>query len=1530
MGQVEFRVVSLLCVVAGLLTGPMGPRSGVAASAVAADPVPAQSGPVLRLKSRAFSPGRPAAAALKADLASLAREDRTRIHLLVQLDFIPNPTARAEYEKAGLRLLAYVPDDGWIASAPAADPARIADLPGLTWAGALAADDKLAPDIRAGAWGSWSLAADGTAAVAIVMQADETLDTGKALVAAYGGRIVSAVEGLRALLIELPLTKVKALAGEDAVQWVEAAEPPLGPVNDGIRQQLGVNTVQAAPYNLNGSGVDILIYDSGIVTPTHPDFSGRLTIGSSDTGSTVSDHSTHVAGTAAGSGSLSASNGGSALQWRGMAPGADIISYQYDRNNTGMLFYNDPGDIENNWAAAQNSHGADVGNASLGANIYLNYPMSCTLMGNYGLTSGLMDQIVRGGNSVVGAGDKMIATWAAGNERPSACGASGYGTLAPPASAKNPIQVGASNTNDNSMTSFSSWGPTDDGRIKPIIVAGGDQIGGDGGIKSTVPNQFVNGNSFNCDGSGDDYCYPYDVMQGTSMAAPAVAGSIALMLQAYRQGYLTAGNFWPASAKAILIQTANDLGNPGPDYQWGFGQIRVKNAVDLIAQKGFLQKTIDQDETGLFIVQVTDASSPLQVSMAWDDYEATFNANPTLVNDLDLELVAPSGAVWRPWVLDPANPGNNATRGVNTRDNEEQVTVPAPEVGTWLIRVKGKTVPQGPQDYAIACDGCRAVNAGVCEATASKTPVLPEPEAGSVFSAGAAWQRSLAAGPAAMSLVPVFGEDEDGASPPGMLLSFEAAGQRDRADSIASELRAFDSARNEGPAAVIAFAARASPQTRALLAGEVDEARERLAGPRAAPRDPSGFVLPWVGVNGSCAYYSIQSALDAAPNGATVRLSTGFFAENLSIGSGKVITIEGGWGTLCTVPGAQSRVDAAGAGSVIDVSGGAKVKLSHLELGWGTGFGAGLDVTGSSQVTLDDTRVVHNNGANGGGLYIGSGSQVTLTNGSFLRYNTASGDGGGAIVYGRLNALDTASDLTGNCAASDGGGAAVPGGQLYLNAADVTANEARGASGRGGGIYATANALVTLTNGVFIGAGSPCCNLAFDGAGLYADHAQITSLGSASILVNHASGRGGGVFLINGAVFSAAAGTSIGYPLSGYQNTAPIGGGIFAQTSTLRFEGDIINNTAESMGAGVYASASVLTLTHATVGDAGLHRQNSLAGAATAYGGGLFLTENTRAVLSATTVASNTWTSAATTARGGGIYLAAGSALTLTRSVVARHITPASGIGRGAGIYAESGRIMLDDSAILSNTARYNGGGVRLIGASLLARNGSVLRANTAELFEGGAMAIGAGASTEIARSRLGQNVAAGDGGAISVNDGGLAVSASVFDRNSAARGGAIFQDGAARSWISNTLVYSNATTAGFGAGIRNHGGAMTLTHVTLANNTGGAGFSPGTAQSYVYNSIVWGNASTAAGAITVAACNIDQSNVSGPNVNPQYVSPGAGEDYRLRFPSAAVDDCPTLLPDDLDGRSRPIGPLADMGAYELQARTVGLPLIQR
>ncbi len=1774
----------------------------------------------IHLKARDFIPGVPDQSALN----QLTRSDGGRVHVLLQLDFIPRETAKRTYEQDGVKLLAYVPDYAWIASVPASDPAAALSLPGVTWAGPLTVVDKLDPMIRSGEWGSWNLASDGTAAVSVVMHQDESIETGRALVEQHGGKIIGEVQGIRTLLVEMPVNAVSTLAAADAIQWIEAAEPALREANDGIRQQIGVNTVQAAPYNLNGSGVDILIYDGGIVTATHADFSGRITVPDA---ASLSDHSTHVAGTAAGSGSLSASAGGTALQWRGMAPGADIISYAYEWNLQGMLFYNNPGDIEADWAAAQNTYGADVGNASLGSNIYANYPLSCTLMGNYGVTSVLMDQIIRGGNAVVGVGDKYVATWANGNERgsPSSCGT--YSTIAPPASAKNPIHVGASNTNDSSMTTFSSWGPTDDGRIKPIVVAGGEQIGGDGGIKSTVPNAFINENTRNCDGTGDDYCYPYDVMQGTSMASPAVAGSIALMLQQYRTTYSTSGNFWPSTAKAILMQTADDRGNPGPDYQWGFGQVRIQQAVDLIMRRGLVQANIAQGETDMYTFVVTDTAVPAQVSLAWDDYEATFNANPTLINNLDLELVAPSGAVSQTWVLNPAVPADPATRGINTRDNQEQVTVPNPEIGTWLVRVKGTTVPQGPQDYSLACEGCRAVTAGVCQATVDNTPLLaaaplipnsegdelvPQAPPAAPISVGDQWQRELEKGrSAAAQPAANFTSQEDLPYTPIDLLR-PTDPDRARADRLNAALRDFDAARNTGPEAVIAFADRSDAEVRAVIEPVVIEAQADI-GARANPIVDLSPSLPnaaRVGVNGACAYNTVQEGINAAANGQTVRVMGDFFAENIDI-SGKNITIEGGYDATCTaiVTGTVSRIDAAASSSAIDVTGGSSVTLKNLKIGWGSSFGAGLDLLGSSHVTLDNTDVVHNNGASGGGIYIGSGSQVTLTNGSLLQHNTASA-GGGAIVYGRLNALDNSSDITGNCSTTDGGGAYVSGGTLYLSNADVHANQALGATGRGGAIFASGDAVITMTASTFIGESAPCCNTAYDGGGIYASHSSIYSLGgNSTILQNEATNNGGGVYLFDHSVMKAASGTNIGYDAqAGNGNQAILGAGLYVETSQLDLAGRIINNDASNSGGGLYANASVITLTNATVGGTGTNQPNSI-GATGLNGGGLYLFNNTHATLSNTVIASNTLTNAST-GYGGGLYVRQGSIVTATNSRVERHALPSAFDGRGAGLYIYDATVTLSNTQVQTNTTPNLGAGVRMFGTSVLNMlGGSSFIANQASGGVGGAIAatnvpdinvsdatfqnnsasthggaiyleggtldatgwwdfrfntaggnggavavVGTGDADFSAggdrASFLAVNAASGDGGALYVanadtvqlhatsgqplnlntnqagGDGGAAyanngaffdvygqiqatsniangdggvfhlgngsrlwlddyfnvrpqilvnraanggaiyasnsprvecdgvdfgftpqgnrattgsggalyLSGSVFTadnctfrgnqaqagdggaiaaytstvsidtdypaalrgpieavdrsglntasgpdaplatacapdaaqcsqffnnraisstvsngnggaiynngsllqvnntylhRNEAARGGAIYQENAAaRGWLSNTLIYSNTSLLSFGAGIRNGGGAMTLTHVTAANNTGGAGFSPGSAQSYVYNTIIWGNSVAALGALTAASCNIDQGGTAGPATDPLFWGAGAAENYHLGSGSPAIDACAIGLPSDLENVARPFGTQFDMGAYESHLPFMYLPLV--
>ena len=1277
---------------------------------------------VIHLKSGDVTPGASDLAALK----QLARSDGGRLHVLLQLDFIPRDLAKSEYEKNGLKLLAYVPDYAWIASIPAADPAAVLNLPGVTWAGPLTVNDKLDPSISSDEWLPTNLAPDGTVAVSVITYLDEDAATTRALVEKYGGKVTGEAIGIKLLMVEMPRHNVRALAAAESVQWIEQAAPPLGPTNDGIRQQLGVNTLQAAPYNLNGTNIDVLVYDSGQVG-NHIDFTGRLTHGDADT---VSEHSTHVAGTVGGSGANSVAQGGGANQWRGMAPNVDLISYGTQYSGVGPIFYQNVPDIESDFATAQNIYGADLGTASVGSNVYSNYPLSCTqLMGKYGASAVLIDQIVRGGNSQVGVGDKYITTWAAGNERNNTgSGSDTYNSIAPPGAAKNPIHVGASNTNNNTMTSFSSWGPTGDGRIKPIVVAGGCQSSGDFGIKST-DNSPTN---------------TYTLMCGTSMATPAVAGGIALMLQHYRSVYGTSGNFWPSTAKAILMQTADDFGNPGPDYQWGFGQVDLLAAVNLISRTAFLQDNVAHGSIDVFYFQVKSSATPAQVSLAWDDWEATLNASPALINNLDLELVSPNGTLWRPWILNPASPANNATRGINTRDNQEQVTVPTPEIGTWIVRVKGTTVPHGPQDYALACEGCQALNVGVCQFKVSgATPP--------------SYQMSTPA--------PLIREDGTNIQLETPIVTAESAGERwqrglednpidPRATQADLETWArIEAAHAQGPAAVLALRDQLTGRALELAQAEIEDAEAQLnrSGlPPIAPAAPD--AVNRVGINGSCAYPTLQQAVNAATTGDTVRVAAGVYFENVDINSSKVITIEGGYDSTCTTPGAGvSKVDGSTATeSTWDITAGTIV-LRNLEVTWGATIGSGIDVDGSAQVTLDNTDVFANHGTYGGGVYVGPSAALTTTNGSQIHDNTASLHGGGARIWGEFSGYSNDSDIYNNCG-PHGGGFSVPGGHLALNAADVYGNRAVDPAGKGGGIHVYDSGAVTLTNNVFVYFG----NTAYDGAGIYADNASL-NLASVTFRDNTAANYGGGLYLTNNS-FLRATGSSVGQSAAGLYNDALRGGGIYAITSTLDFAGSIINNRAAYAGAGLYASNSTVNLTNATVGGTGANLPNLL-GANGHEGVGLFLTDNTQATLSNTVVSSNTFQSNFYT-YGGGALVDAGSTLTLTNSRIEQHLAPDTADGRGAGLYVRNATVTLDNSQIISNTAGTVGGGVRLYGGILNVMNGSALVNNKALNGVGGALAATYDnidvPDVNISNATLQYNTATTHGGAIYLDAGTL------------------------------------------------------------------------------------------------------------------------------------------------------------------------------
>ncbi|NLX21919.1 MAG: S8 family serine peptidase [Phycisphaerae bacterium] len=666
-------------------------------SQAAADPIRWRNpGPEEGLPAQALHTTAARADAL-ADLiesTKTAAPGATMRHVVVRLEGPVNRIEQGILGASGLRLLTYLGDHAWFAALDVHKP----DLVAMAQTGELAEvrtirrEWKLHPRLASGQVPDWALVPEGpqadpgtplaaeaaspeaaTVAVYVLFHPDVPLrPTAVQVCGRHQARVRAEVASINALIVELPFGKIAGLADEDVVQWIEPPLPRMGDVNDGSRllTQAGLVQAPAGPYGLDGTGINVLLYDAGTAHQGHVDFGGRLTVRDA---SGFSSHAQHVAGTIGGDGTASLG------QYRGIAPGVRIESYGFEYDESGIFLYTNPGDIEADYREAIQVHGVHLANNSIGTNTARNgFP--CDITGDYGVTSMLIDAIVTGS-----LGQPMRIAWANGNERALPRCGNLYHTTAPPAGAKNHIAVGAVNANDDSMTAFSSWGPTDDGRLRPDVCAPGCEVGGDRGITST---------------SGTD---SYAVLCGTSMATPAVTGVCALLLQEWQ-------TLWPeldlprnSTLKAILTQTAVDLGPVGPDYQSGYGSVRAAEAVDLLRTRGVREESIEQSEARSFLVEIPPGTTELRATLAWDDPPGAVNTIPQLVNDLDLVAITPDGrTVHFPWTVDPAYPDQPAVRSQPDRvNNIEQVVVDQPAAGLWVIRVNGHTVPLGPQVFSL-------------------------------------------------------------------------------------------------------------------------------------------------------------------------------------------------------------------------------------------------------------------------------------------------------------------------------------------------------------------------------------------------------------------------------------------------------------------------------------------------------------------------------------------------------------------------------------------------------------------------------------------------------------------------------------------------------------------------------------------------------------------------------------------------------------------------------------------------------------
>ncbi|MEO6524852.1 MAG: S8 family serine peptidase [Mucilaginibacter sp.] len=481
------------------------------------------------------------------------------------------------------------------------------------------------------------------------------------------------------------------------------------------------NTVQGGGtlgLNLSGSSTQMAgklgIWDGGRILTTHQEFAGK-TITAGDGSSTVSDHSTHVAGTMVAKGVYAPA--------KGMSYGATTL-LSYDFNN-------DAGEMA---TAAPNLL---VSNHSYGYVVGWNYNDAQARWEWLGLAGdtedyrfGFYDSNAQAFDQIAFNAPKYLIVVAAGNNRgsigpPVGVTYFGYNTrtdftivnkgprpatissnnsydvLALTANAKNILTVGAVNplpngpvnVSDVQVASFSSWGPTDDGRVKPDIC--GDGVN----VLSTGP------------ASNDNYI----VESGTSMATPNVSGSLFLLQEYYSQK--NSGNFMlSATLKGLACHTAFDAGNPGPDYIYGWGLLDMQKAAQAITDNGtksiVSEKTLTQGQTQTITV-VASGNGPLKATIVWTDPAGTPTASgtinsrtPKLVNDLDIR-VSDASITYTPWVLNPANPSANATTSDNSVDNVEQVYLANAVPGvSYTIKVSHKgTLSGGAQNYSLIVTG---------------------------------------------------------------------------------------------------------------------------------------------------------------------------------------------------------------------------------------------------------------------------------------------------------------------------------------------------------------------------------------------------------------------------------------------------------------------------------------------------------------------------------------------------------------------------------------------------------------------------------------------------------------------------------------------------------------------------------------------------------------------------------------------------------------------------------------------------------
>ncbi len=454
---------------------------------------------------------------------------------------------------------------------------------------------------------------------------------------------------------------------------------------------------------LTGNGMEVGVWDAGIALTTHQEFDTRAK--NADGSSEVSLHSTLVTGNLISS--------GIEANAQGVAYGAQAMTYDWTRDK-----------IEVAEAAA---NGMLLSNHSYGI---LSDRVPDWYFGAY-------IKVTQDWDKIMYNAPYYLMVTAAGNAQNSYDNASpnfgktadGFDLLLGFTTTKNGLTIAGANTEIDSkgnlvkasVAGYSSFGPVDDGRVKPDLAGDGSNI---------LSTSSATNSS-------------YQVSSGTSMAAPGVTGSL-LLLQQYHEELF--GTFMKAATlKGLALHTADDVGAKGPDYKMGWGVMNAKTAAELLQNKEYtslIQEESLANGESFTITVVANGNEPLMASISWTDPEGEYvnrgdlnNTTAALINDLDIRITK-NGETYLPWKLNPTKANDAATKGDNKVDPYERIEI-GNATGTYTITVTHKgNLKNTTQDFSLIVSGAQVSKCSI------ETPSDLELVSSSLESSTMAWNEA--------------------------------------------------------------------------------------------------------------------------------------------------------------------------------------------------------------------------------------------------------------------------------------------------------------------------------------------------------------------------------------------------------------------------------------------------------------------------------------------------------------------------------------------------------------------------------------------------------------------------------------------------------------------------------------------------------------------------------------------------------------------------------------------------------------------